>query len=684
MSTLSEEKVLRINSPGYGVSSTLPLGEAKPLAMYDVIVANPVSIAHLFESKSELLTKVENLQNEGITTLRLDDDEFMESTQSELDLRTQELAQFIRKGSLLVFFLTPPFTVQCPSGSMDNYSWLGELAPDKPAGPNHRNMSATIRGKSIDVTADGAKHVFQQYLKQPGLEWSTIIRNENLTEGFVPLATAGPNKCIAAFRPTGHKNGMVVFLPAPYAERHDLALSECLRKWADLEEGGSTFLEPAAPAASSAGSDIKIPLETVSQSIANTLDNLFAEDRSPVLPMQGVTNKDKEESKAEAAKDREKEQREEEAPVAKNKEKDESKEESPKDKERDDEPAAKQKQDSKEEAKEETKKETKEFKEPESKEEKAEPTSSAKPAESSIPPIPQAAEPIESKEIKMPEPIKLDPIKIDSTPEPAAAKSELAGGDNGERSMGTSDNGATRSSDSEGNGHPQAKDLMKKMQKELSKPNVPAWCQAYSFAELDALRQQFEDLQEQVRLANLKMQDVQERIQMMDDLKNSLLSAQGDELLRAVTKVFGHLGWSVKPSANSSDELWLTDGTQTQAIVRLVWTTGQPNRAELAHLAESLINFWGAHEYEPKGILLASTWADRPPIDRTEEDYTTSMIEFAERKNLSLLTTTQLLSIFRDLVLGGGVPSKVREVIVKTSGAVPGYELELSESAATV
>lgn len=165
MSTLSEEKVLRINSPGFGASSTLPLGEAKPLAMYDVIVANPVSIAHLFESKSELLTKVENLQNEGITTLRLDDDEFLESTQSELDLRTQELAQFIRKGGLLVFFLTPPFTVQCPSDSMDNYSWLGDLSPDKPSGPNHRNMSATIRGKSIDVTADGAQHVFQQYLK---------------------------------------------------------------------------------------------------------------------------------------------------------------------------------------------------------------------------------------------------------------------------------------------------------------------------------------------------------------------------------------------------------------------------------------------------------------------------------------------------------------------------------------
>lgn len=253
--------------------------------------------------------------------------------------------------------------------------------------------------------------------------------------------------------------------------------------------------------------------------------------------------------------------------------------------------------------------------------------------------------------------------------------------------MSTSDNGATpttSSTDSEGNGHPQAKDLMKKMQKELSKPNVPAWCQAYSFAELDALRQQFEDLQEQVRLAQIKMQDVQERISMMDDLKNSLLSAQGEELVRAVTKVFGHLGWSVKPSPNNSDELWLTDGTQTQAIVRLVWTNAQPNRAELAHLAESLINFWGAHEYEPKGILLASTWADRPPIDRNEEDYSTSMVEFAERKNLSLLTTTQLLSIFRDLVLGGGVPSKVRDVIVKTNGAVPGYELELSEASATV
>lgn len=659
MSTLSEEKVLRINSPGYGVSSTLPLGEAKPLAMYDVIVANPVSIAHLFEVKSDLLTKVENLQNEGITTMRLDDDEFLESTLAELDLRTQELSQFIRKGGLLVFFLTPPFTVQCPTDSMDNYSWLGDLAPDKPSGPNHRNMSATIRGKSIDVTADGTKHVFHQYLKQPGLEWSTIIRNENLTEGFTPLATAGPNKCIAAFRPTGHKNGMVVFLPAPYAEKHDAALAECLKKWADSEDGGASTAAAEAASQPAAASEIKIPLEAVSQSIANTLDNLFAEDRSPSTPIQPVTNQ-----KAELKED-----------VAKDLVKDEPESAKEKEEAKDDESKAKEEEAP---SKDEVVSEKVEAKETEPTREKQ--------SESSIPPIPGAAEPTASKEIEMPEPIKLDPIKIEqsSTPEPANAKTELSGRENGERSMGTLDNGATPSTDSEGNGHPQAKDLMKKMQKELSKPNVPAWCQAYSFAELDALKQQFEDLQEQVRLANLKMQDVQERISMMDDLKNSLLSAQGEELVRAVTKVFGHLGWSVKPSATNSDELWLTDGTQTQAIVRLVWTTAQPNRAELAHLAESLINFWGAHEYEPKGILLASTWAERPPIDRTEDDYTNSMIEFAERKNLSLLTTTQLLSIFRDLVLGGGVPSKVREVIVKTNGAVPGYELELSEASATV
>src|SRR5579883_658339 len=98
MSNLSADKVLRVNCPGWGTQSTLPLGEAKPLAMYDVIVVNPVSIIHLFEPKSESAKQCEKSAADGSSKVKLDNDSILESISAELELREHELRQFLSKG----------------------------------------------------------------------------------------------------------------------------------------------------------------------------------------------------------------------------------------------------------------------------------------------------------------------------------------------------------------------------------------------------------------------------------------------------------------------------------------------------------------------------------------------------------------------------------------------------------
>src|SRR5438105_4869010 len=139
------------------------------------------------------------------------------------------------------------------------------------------------------------------------------------------------------------------------------------------------------------------------------------------------------------------------------------------------------------------------------------------------------------------------------------------------------------------------------MHQEITKPNYPEWATRFSFEELDGLRQQLEDVNEEIRMAQIKARELEGRIDRMDDLKNTLLSAQGEHLISACTRVFERLGWSVKPALGNADELWLVEDEKTQAIVRLIYTLTQPNRSELAALAESVITYWGAHEVEPKG-----------------------------------------------------------------------------------
>jgi hypothetical protein len=570
MTALSEDKVLRVNCPGFGVSSILPLGEAKPLAMYDVIVVNPTSLLHLFDNKSDAIKQIEVLQADGMTSYRAESDSVIEGVTAELDLRTQELHQFLKKGGLLIFFLVPPFTVSGPTQVMDNYSWLGDWCPDKPAGPNQRNMSATIRGKAIETTPDAAASPWVPYLKQQGIEWSTIIRCENLSENFVSLANAGPNKCIAGFRQSGPKGGQVVFLPAPYDPSYDTKLAECIQKWYEINN------ESASTAASSPA------LADLSRSLSSLLS--------------------------------------------------------------DDEPAA----------------------------------AAPAPQPDMMETLPIGLPAMSDEPAPAPTPVYEAPPAYEApamydAPE-AAPPQTPEFFEQPHHNNGSSMDEAAHS-----------QELINKMKQEISRPSAaPEWCQKFSFEELDGLRDQLEELNEEIRLAKLKAQDLEQRIETMEDLKNSLLSAQGETLTNAVTRVFERLGWTVKPALGAPEELWLVENEKTQAIVRLNYSTQTPNRSELASLAESVITYWGAHEIEPKGILVASTWADRPPMDRPDEDFPDSMGEFAKRKNLCLLTTAQLLSMFRDLDVADADPKELRDNILTTSGRVTDFEFNKKGTSSTV
>jgi hypothetical protein len=594
MPVVDKRKVLRVNCPGYGTESFFSAGCADALDNYEVIIVNPISILHLFDKDPELLTQIAAAQSEGMTSHVAKSDKLLQSVVPDVELRTQQLASFLARGGLLVYFLTPPFLVQGPSLTLDNYYWLDVLAPENSGDKNKRNMSSASRGKVIQPTPEGESSPFAAYFRQPGLEWTTLVRAENLAAGYTILATAGPNKCIAAELVAGDSGGRVIFLPAPYETEFDNRLMECVHIWMSSKTG-----EPAP--VSSAPSYDGPPMTTGEMSMpdissaAPTAKSALDEAPSSPPDME-VFGKD--EYKPE--------------PV---------KEERPNTGEFGiDQPAP---QVVAEEKQEEPKKE-----EPKP-ERKKEPESKSKP------------EPKPEPERK-PEPVR--------EPEPAAPVMQESG-------------------------TPPAKELMEKME-EISKTPPPEWCVEYSFSDLDNLREELLELNEQVRLTQVKITEVESRITNMEWLKNALLSADGRELHDACSRVFEHLGWTCNPSATNTDELLLRDGEWTAGIAKIVRTTSQVKRSDLAQLAESIITYWGEHETEPKGILVASTWANRPPTERNEPDYTDALADFAQKKSLCLMTTMQLLCIYRDLESGRISSSDLKESILATSGRLPGFVLE--------
>ncbi len=759
MSNLAADKVLRVNCPGFGVSSTLPLGEAKPLAMYDVIVVNPSSIVHLFEPKSDVARQIDKILADGGSTLKLENDSTLESISAELELREHELRQFLSKGGLLIYFLAAPFIVDGPEQSMDNYIWLYEWSPDKTNGSD-RTMAAN-KGRGAELSTRGKHHPFGPYIQQMGMEWSTVIRTENLSDGYNTIANAGQSKSIAGYKSSGPRRGQVLFLPAPYESRFDDTLKDCILKWHEIHNGpdadkpepnfeeevsvsydsepdveGETLLndlfseESVSTGRKKSSSTIDWPefdndvppfqKERMADDLDAKLDALdpkggrtFSKDEYELSKsgQQNNTLMDKntldndldaqfaqfegkpkasvestfEEPKSKADFDRFEE------PIRSRTDADRFEEpiRSRTDLDRFDEPI-KRAEDRFEEP---IKRAEDRFEEPIKRAEDRfeEPIKRAE--DRFEEPIRRAEdrfeEPIRRAEDRFEEPIRQQKVEQDRFEQQEKESKKPTRDDDfdldtmleakpkrvAEPAPAMEVHAATVSI-------PEAKDLMSRMEHELSVPGgAPEWCGKVSFSELQDMQQQLDHLNETVRKAKIKIADIEERIRKLGEIKDALLSATGHRLHNSCAKVFELLGWNTEPSMDESKEIFLKDGDKVQAIVRIVYTTGQPNRSELAELSQSVISYWDKTDIEPKGILLASTYADRHPRERDEEDFTTSIQDFARRKNLCLVNALQLLTMYREVALRDGDATRIRESILTTNGLVNGFRLQFSEPA---
>lgn len=233
MKSIAREKVLRLNCPGFGEESHLNLGRAKSLDNYQVIIANPVSLLHLFDKGPEPTRRINQLLDEGVNQLNVPDDALIQELINESDSRLEELIPFLSQGGLLIYFLCRPFVLAGPTISVDNYDWLSVYAPasKSPDGTGSRQMSALSHGRVIETTDEGNTSEVFEYLEQSGIEWNTIIRTDFLSSNYSVLATAAQKKCIAAQFWAGDKGGKVIFLPAPYSPDFDRALMTCVNKW---------------------------------------------------------------------------------------------------------------------------------------------------------------------------------------------------------------------------------------------------------------------------------------------------------------------------------------------------------------------------------------------------------------------------------------------------------------------
>lgn len=208
--------------------------------------------------------------------------------------------------------------------------------------------------------------------------------------------------------------------------------------------------------------------------------------------------------------------------------------------------------------------------------------------------------------------------------------------------------------------------------KESASANVPDWCKKYFSAELTHLDKEMNELSDQVRQLQNRIKDVESRVSMTKGLRNILLTAQGDDLVEACSKVLGLIGWRVRHSEEDKNELRLETDEKNICIARIVWTEKEPDRSHLGQLSIAQTRYWCEQGVEPKGILLIS----RGNENANPGEYATELAEYASKKNVCLMSTPQLLAVYKEIALHDGSAETVRNTIQAASGWLHGFSLE--------
>ena len=209
---------------------------------------------------------------------------------------------------------------------------------------------------------------------------------------------------------------------------------------------------------------------------------------------------------------------------------------------------------------------------------------------------------------------------------------------------------------------------------------IPDWCKKYFSDELKSLNDELDDLNEKIRNTQERIKEIEGQTALTKGLRNTLLTQKGDHLIDACRKVLTLVGWKVTQSEEDEQELLLEKDDEKVAIARIIWTEENAERSHLGQLSISQTRYWCEKGVEPKGVLVvAKLTGDLPsePSDSTDEE----LVDYAGKKNVCLLSTLQLLAVYRDVSLKSSSADEVRNEIIDAQGWLKNYRIEPGEAA---
>ncbi|MFF1466858.1 hypothetical protein [Streptomyces mirabilis] len=205
-----------------------------------------------------------------------------------------------------------------------------------------------------------------------------------------------------------------------------------------------------------------------------------------------------------------------------------------------------------------------------------------------------------------------------------------------------------------------------------SEEEKPDWAEDYRFTDTAERVARLVKLNNELEQILAKIDSVKAE-QAEDDLWKVLIYGQGPALEKQVSAAFELLGFSQLEAVDGRADLRLSwDGQPLVVEVKgLTKSAAEKNAAQLEKWVSEEISSGANH---PKAILVANTWREARPDERTEVSFPNQMHKYARDRNHCLVTGAQLLSMVRTVMRHPEKKAEIVSELMSTVGPVAGWE----------
>jgi hypothetical protein len=185
--------------------------------------------------------------------------------------------------------------------------------------------------------------------------------------------------------------------------------------------------------------------------------------------------------------------------------------------------------------------------------------------------------------------------------------------------------------------------LLERIQPKSADFSLPPWSLRYGWPIEAEIRHKLRELETTAEETARGIAATSKELEQEEKLK-LLFTAKGETLVDSVIQAFQELGATAQRGEPGRDDVVLSFDNRS-AVIEIKGKKGSAAEKDAAQLEKWVAGFKETHESDAKGILIVNAFCDTPLAERNQPAFPDQMLNYSNKREHCLMTSTQLLGM---------------------------------------